>query len=124
MIAECRKIDSGFPDDGKYILFIGKLNFSTVNSHKSHIKTLLCFHVNGIKGAVVFAGTALDTQFVVNMISLLAHAGDRSNRTVLCTFAAAFAELRINKETAHSSTAFGGTLVFQNVLLVLIAEGF
>ena len=57
------------------------------------------------------------------MVSLFADAGNSAYRTVFSTFAAAFAEFRIDNVFTHSRTALGRTLVFQDMFFIFLAEG-
>ena len=125
MIAQGRNIDACVTDNGQDVSFIGKFNFSTVNCHCTHKSaSFLCFHINRIKVTVVLTGTALDTYVIVDVIWGFDLSADRTCRAVLCTFAAADTEFRINVEFTKCCTDFCTAFLVADMLLIFITEAF
>src|SRR5699024_2936993 len=86
--------------------------------------SLLCFHINRVKVAVILAGAALDAEFIVNVIRMLDLAGDRSCRTVLRAFAAADTKLRVDVELTKSCADLRAAFFVTDMFFVFAAEAF
>ena len=84
--------------------------------------SLLRFYINCIKRTVVLAGTALDTDIRVNMVTFLDLACDGSHRTVSGTLAAALAEFRIDLILAQSLAGLCPAFLIHDMLHIFIPE--
>ena len=89
-------------------------------THKT--PSFLHFHIYCIKVTVIFTGTTLDTQIIVDLMRMLDSSGNRSRRTVLRTFSTADTELGIDMELTQSSTYFCMTLFITDIFNLFVAE--
>ena len=122
LITQRGDINTGLANNRQQILFIGKIDFFTVNRNGSHDLSSLCFNVNCIECAVAAAGVTLDALGGIDGIGGLDLAGNGIDRTVLGALGTALAVLWVNHIAAQGGAGLSTALFVHNMLHIFVAE--